>query len=82
MLRGKGMEDVNQAIVGRVKEITIKREVSMSIVSLAWLMSKGCFPITGLGKRERIDEAVAAVSFLLSTKELAFLDKLYLPEAV
>lgn len=82
MVRGKGMEDVDQAIVGRVEEISIKRGVSMAIVSLAWVMSKGCFPITGLGKRERIDEAVAAVSFPLTAEEVAFLDELYLTKAV
>jgi versiconal hemiacetal acetate reductase len=82
MVRGKGMEDIDQAIVGRVEEISKKRGVSMATVALAWVMSRGCFPITGLGKKERIDEAIAAVSFVLTTEEVEFLEELYVPKAV
>jgi versiconal hemiacetal acetate reductase len=82
MVRGKGMEDADRAIVERVEEIAGKRCVSMATVALAWVLSKGCFPITGLGTKERIDEAVGAVKSVLSVEEIAYLDELYVTKAV
>jgi diketogulonate reductase-like aldo/keto reductase len=39
-------------------------------------------PILGLGKKERVDEAVKAVEFELSEEERRSIEELYEPKAV
>lgn len=46
----------------------------MATVSIAWILSKGCYPIVVLYSSERIDEAVMAIHFELDESEIAYLE--------
>ena len=82
LVRGRGSEEVDEMVVGRVEEIAKKRGVSMAVVALAWSLSKQAWPVTGLNSIERIDEAVSSINFVLSTDEVAYLEELYTPKEV
>ncbi|KAL2849259.1 NADP-dependent oxidoreductase domain-containing protein [Aspergillus pseudoustus] len=82
LVRGERSNTTDEQIVNRVDEIATKRGVPMATVSLAWNLSKGVFPITGLGSRQRIDQAVKAVSFQLTEEEIAYLEEPYQPKEV
>jgi aryl-alcohol dehydrogenase-like predicted oxidoreductase len=83
MVRASGKENtVDKAIVGRVAEVAQKRGVRMATVGLAWCLSKGVYPITGLGSKERINQAIEAVGFKLTDEDLAYIDELYEPKNV
>ncbi|ANB14917.1 aldo-keto reductase superfamily protein [Sugiyamaella lignohabitans] len=77
-----GETEADQAIINRVEEIAKKRQVSMAIVALAWVLSKGAAPIVGFNKLERIDEAVASVSFKLTDDEIAYIEEPYQPKNI
>lgn len=66
-------------IIKRVMEIADKRNVSMSEVSLAWLINKVTSPIFGATKLHHIEEAVKAVDLDLMQDEINYLEELYVP---
>ncbi|KAL3468563.1 NADP-dependent oxidoreductase domain-containing protein [Aspergillus heterothallicus] len=82
LVRGQKPNIADEEIVGRVDQIATKRGVPMATVALAWNLSKGVFPIAGLGSQERIDQAVEAVKFQLTEQEIAYLEEPYLPKEV
>uniref|UniRef100_A0A060T6X0 ARAD1B15466p n=1 Tax=Blastobotrys adeninivorans TaxID=409370 RepID=A0A060T6X0_BLAAD len=71
-----------EEIIRRVEQVANKRNVSMAIVAISWVLSKGANPIVGFSKTDRVDEAVAAVSFKLTPEETSFLEESYAPEPV
>lgn len=71
--------DVDAPIIARVAEIAEKRGVSMTEVSLAWLLSKVTSPVVGMTKPSHIDGAVKAVELELSGEEVRYLEELYQP---
>lgn len=74
----KGREQqIDREIVGRVESVAKKRGVSMAIVGLAWVLSKGCCPIVGLGSEKRIAEAVESLKFVLTEDEKKYLEEAY-----
>lgn len=81
LVRGRGQNDSDEAIVCRVQEIAEKRGVKMATVALAWVLRKGACPIAGLGSKERIDDAVQALGFQLSDEEAGYLEEAYIPKA-
>lgn len=54
----------------------------MAKVATAWVLSKGIYPIVGLGSKKRIDEAVASVSVKLTDGEIKRLEEAYVPKVV
>jgi versiconal hemiacetal acetate reductase len=83
LVRGQNADaSVDEIIIGRVEEIAKKRGVSMAIVSLAWSLKKGAWPITGLNSEKRIDEAIESVHFVLSDEEVSYLEEVYKPKQV
>ncbi len=66
-------------IIARVAELAEKRGVSMTEISLAWLLSKVTAPVVGATKPHHIDGAVKAVDLTLSPEEIAYLEELYVP---
>lgn len=70
----------DKCIINRVEEIAKKRGVSMATVSIAWVLSKGCYPIVGLNSCERVDEAVKAIHFEFDESEIAYLEEPYGPK--
>ena len=71
--------DADAPIIARVAEIAEKRGVSMTEVSLAWLLSKVTSPVVGMTKPSHIDGAVKAVELELSEEEVRCLEELYQP---
>ena len=69
----------DQKIIDRVIEIADKRQVSMTEVSLAWLLTKVTSPVVGATKLHHIEGAAKAVDLELTAEEIAYLEELYVP---
>ena len=66
-------------IIGRVAELAEKRGVSMTEVSLAWLLTKVTSPVVGATKPRHIEGAAKAVDLALTEAECAWLEEAYVP---
>lgn len=71
--------DQDGQIIRRVAEIAERHGVSMTEVSLAWLLTKVAAPVVGATKLHHIEGAVKAVDFKLNAEECAYLEELYVP---
>lgn len=69
-------------IIARVQEIAEKKGISMTEVSLAWLLSKVTSPVVGATKLSQIDGMVKAVNTELTSDEIRYLEELYIPHAL
>lgn len=69
----------DQLIIDRVYELAEKKGVSMTEISLAWLLTKVTSPIVGATKKHHIDGAVKAIHLELSKEEILYLEELYKP---
>ncbi|MBD5546653.1 MAG: aldo/keto reductase [Lachnospiraceae bacterium] len=69
-------------VIGRVAELAAKHEVSMTEISLAWLLAKVTAPVVGATKLHHIEGAAKAVDFVLSEEETAYLEEPYVPHAL
>lgn len=70
------------AVIARVEELAKKHGVSMTEVSLAWLLTKVAAPVVGATKLHHIEGAAKAVDLKLSDGELAYLEEPYVPHAL
>ena len=66
-------------IIGRVAELAEKRGVSMTEISLAWLLTKVTSPVVGATKFHHIEGAAKAVDLELTGEETAYLEEPYVP---
>lgn len=66
-------------IINRVAELAEKRGVSMTEISLAWLLTKVTSPVVGATKMHHIEGAAKAVDLKLSPDEIAYLEEEYVP---
>lgn len=66
-------------IIDRVSELAQKRGVSMTEISLAWLMSKVTSPVVGATKISHIEGAAKAAECTLTDDERAYLEEPYVP---
>ena len=71
--------DQDNVIISRVAEIAEKHGVSMTEVSLAWLLTKVTSPVVGATKFHHIEGAAKAVDLELSGEEIAYLEEPYVP---
>ncbi|MCM1159130.1 MAG: aldo/keto reductase [Bacteroidales bacterium] len=69
-------------IINRVVELAEKKGVSMTEISLAWLLTKVTSPVVGATKPHHIDGAVAATEVKLTPGEIAYLEEPYVPHAL
>ena len=67
------------AIIQRVAELAEKRGVSMTEISLAWLLTKVTAPVVGATKLHHIEGAAKAAELSLSPEECAYLEDPYVP---
>lgn len=72
-------QEQDRLIIGRVAELAEKRGISMTEVSLAWLLSKANSPIVGATKFHHIEGAARAVDLMLTADETAYLEEAYVP---
>lgn len=66
-------------IIERVSELAEKHGVTMTEISLAWLLSKVASPIVGATKLSHIEGAARAVDLELTEEETAYLEEPYVP---
>lgn len=66
-------------IIQRVAKLAEKRGVSMTEISLAWLLTKVTAPVVGATKLHHIEGAAKSVDIYLSPEEIAYLEALYIP---
>ena len=66
-------------IIDRVAEIAEKRGVTMTEVSLAWLLNKVASPVVGATKLHHVDGAAKATDLELTEDEIDYLEAPYVP---
>ncbi|MBR3345046.1 MAG: aldo/keto reductase [Solobacterium sp.] len=66
-------------IISRVAELAQKNGVSMTEVSLAWLLTKTASPVVGATKLHHIDGAAKAADLELTPEEMLYLEEPYVP---
>ena len=69
-------------IIDRVAELAKKNGVSMTEVSLAWLLTKVTSPVVGATKLYHVEGAVKAVALSLTAEEIAYLEEPYIPHSL
>lgn len=70
------------AVIARVEELAEKHGVSMTEISLAWLLTKVTAPVVGATKLHHIEGAAKAVDLTLKDEELRYLEEPYVPHAL
>ena len=66
-------------IIDRVAELADRRGVSMTEISLAWLLTKVAAPVVGATKLHHIEGAAKATELALNNDEIAYLEEPYVP---
>ena len=69
-------------IIARVAELADRRGVSMTEISLAWLLTKVTAPVVGATSLSQVEGAARAVELALTPEEIAYLEELYVPHAL
>lgn len=69
-------------IIHRVAELAEKRGVTMTEISLAWLLTRVTAPVVGATKMHHIEGAAKAVNVVLTDDEIAYLEAPYVPHAL
>ncbi len=69
----------DERIIRRVAELADRHGVSMTEISLAWLLTKVTAPVVGATKFHHVEGAAAAVDLTLTEEELAYLEEEYVP---
>lgn len=72
----------DRVIIERVMELAERHGVSMTEVSLAWLLAKVTSPVVGATKLHHIEGAAKAVDLVLTEDEFAYLEEPYVPHAL
>lgn len=75
-------KEQDEAIIRRVAELAEKRGVSMTEISIAWLLTKVASPVVGATKFHHIEGAAKAVELILTKEESDYLEEAYLPHAL
>lgn len=66
-------------VISRVFELAKKKNVTMTEISLAWLLTKVDSPIVGATKLHHIDDAVKSLQVNLEDSEISYLEDPYIP---
>lgn len=69
----------DRMIIERTAQVADERGVSMTEVSLAWLLTKVTAPVSGETKLHHIEGAAKAVDLQLSREEILYLEEPYVP---
>ena len=78
-LKYDGMAAEDEKIVLRVAELAEKYNVSMTEISLAWLLTKVTAPVAGATKLHHVEGAAKATELKLSAEDIAYLEAPYVP---
>lgn len=66
-------------IIDRVAQLADRRGVSMTEISLAWLLTKVTAPVVGATRPHHVEGAAKAVDLTLTEEECAWLEEAYVP---
>ena len=69
----------DEVIIRRVHEIAERHGVSMTEVSLAWLLTRVTAPVVGATKLHHIEGAAKATELTLTPEEITYLEEPYVP---
>ena len=69
----------DNVIIHRVAELADRRGVSMTEISLAWLLTKVTAPVAGATKESHVEGEAKAVELELTDSETAYLEEPYVP---
>ena len=77
-------EEADHAVVDTVGDVAAERGLPRAQIALAWLLAKPgvTAPIIGATKTAHLDDAIAALSVILSDEEIGRLESNYLPHPV
>lgn len=75
-------KEQDEVIIRRVSELAEKHGVSMTEISLAWLLSKVTAPVVGATKMHHIEGAAKAVDVELTEYEMNYLEEPYVPHSL
>ena len=76
-LKYQSTEAQDAEIIKRVNELAGNYDVSMTEVSLAWLLTKVTSPIVGATKMHHVEGAVNSVDLTLSSDDINYLEEPY-----
>lgn len=74
--------ETDQLIINRVAELAQKYNVSMTEISLAWLLTKVTSLVVGATKLSQVEGMAKSVDLKLSDEDILYLEELYLPHAL
>ena len=69
----------DSVIIRRVWELADKRGVTMTEISLAWLLTKVTSPVVGATKFHHVEGAAKATELVLTPEETNYLEEAYVP---
>ena len=76
-------EEQDMEIVRRVNELSLKYEVKMQQIALAWQWAKGVSsPIIGATKASYLEDAAKALDVTLSPEDISYLEEPYIPHRI
>lgn len=76
-------EEHDKAIAERVYQLSVKYNVPMSTIALAWQYKKGvASPIIGITRLKYLDDALKAFDIELTDEDVRYLDELYIPHPI
>ena len=81
-LKYNGTADEDGVIIARVAELAEKRGVSMTEISIAWLLTKVTAPIVGATKLSHVAGMAKATDLCLTKEEIDYLEEPYVPHAL
>ncbi|EOC1326661.1 aldo/keto reductase [Cronobacter dublinensis] len=77
-----GTAEQDRAIIDRVAELAGRYQVSMTEISLAWLLTKVTAPVVGATQKQHVEDAVKAVALQLTPQDIHYLEACYQPHAL
>ena len=78
-LKYEGTAQQDKQIIDRIAELAERKNVSMTEISLAWLLTKSTAPVVGATKLQHIESAVKAIDLVLKDSEIEYLEQPYVP---
>ena len=69
----------DEIIIRRVAKLADRRGVTMTEISLAWLLTKVTAPVVGATKRHHVEGAASGVDLGLTEEEISWLEEAYVP---
>lgn len=72
-------QEQDRLVIDRVMKVAQERNVTMSEVSLAWLLSKTTAPLVGMTKEKHVVLANKATELKLTNEEIQYLEEPYVP---